>query len=162
MSKFNMENTTIGQYDLSAVDPSEDPDTPLCVVSVDNVDTVFISPVKDKDYKFVAFVDGEEKHYNDKEAMLTELELYDVDKDTADAFIKACDNFLSNEIAESTIALVSDSISDYIAENKKSCTFENTKYELFPNGVLYINEQKCNVDEEQAKVLYESVEMRTK
>lgn len=160
MPKLDMEKTTIGEYDPASLDPTDDPETPLCVVSVDGEDTIFISPIKGKDYKFVVFVDGEESHYKDSDELLSDFELYDIDQVVASEFIDDCSNFLS-QMEESTLTYPM-AIAHYIHENKKVCYFENTEYKLLPNNILLINEKCCDVEPEQAKILYESVEMRTK
>lgn len=157
MPDIKLKCETMYEYDPSYVGNDDDPDTPLCVVSIDEQDAVFISPLpKDDDNgdQFIALVNGKEHRFKSKDELLKEIELDQVDKTTADKFFAESESWI-HKLDECTIATgLSGANNGY----PTSCIVENTHYSFANDGRLFINgNYAASLTKSDSKALYESL-----
>lgn len=155
MKDIKLSYGTIYEYNSAAVDKQDDPDTPLCVASVDGIDTVFISPLpKYEDNKFIAIINGNEMKFPSKEALLNEIELDLVDKETSDKFFEMCEDWWTKK---ESIKVVKNSINSkkYLI---KECKVNGVMYEYDISNSLYINGRySSTISPEHADILFNSL-----
>ena len=157
MPDIKLKCETMYEYDPSYVGNDDDPDTPLCVVSVDDQDVAFISPLSADDEnedKFIALINGKEHRFKSKDDLLKEIELDQVDKSTAEEFFKYSETW-SHKLDECSIVTgLTGANNGYTT----TCIVENTHYSFANDGRLFINgNYAASLTKSDSKALYESL-----